>query len=91
MYPIRFLKTSFNQVWSGSTIASTASLVVCQQNGTFNGSRNIVLLRLLYLIYKVLINIYYFAADQGTSWSFYRSRDNPFMRACGSPQNSFLK
>ena len=34
--------TSFNLVWSGCAIAPTASLIVWQEFGTFNGSENFV-------------------------------------------------
>ena len=39
---MRFLKTFFNQVWSDSPIAPTASLIVWQQYRTFNGSGNFI-------------------------------------------------
>ena len=36
----RFLKISFNQVWSGSFMAATLRLIVWWQYGTFNVSGN---------------------------------------------------
>ena len=36
------LKTSFNQVWNGSTITPTESLIVWRRYGTFNGNANFV-------------------------------------------------
>ena len=42
---LRFLKTPFNQVWSGSAIVPTASLIVWPRYRTFNDSRNFVFSR----------------------------------------------
>ena len=43
IYPSgRFFNTSFNQVWSGSTIAPAASIIVWQKYQAFNGSENFV-------------------------------------------------
>ena len=36
----RFLKISFNQVWSGSLMAATLRLIVWWQYGTFNVNGN---------------------------------------------------
>ena len=63
----RFLKMSFNQVWSGSVIAPPASLVVWQQYRTFNGNGNYASKFVLYLICKVLPNGNQFVANEGKS------------------------
>ena len=43
VWVLKFIKTFFNQIWDGSTIAPTASLIVWHWHETFMGSENFVL------------------------------------------------